>query len=263
MKSPASFAVPPARASPAPRASDRPIPDWVRALLPELEITSARNVTDLVDAPTIVITRRRIVVEGRTVAAVAEYAAKKRLARVDAVFEAMKRIREQYKASHPDSSFPGVVMIWVDRRVPLVVVKDVFQTAAFAGFPNASFVVRDRNARGRFARLDADALVPRPGATTARIPPEVIQRIVRQHYKAFRFCYEKALAKNPDAKGRVVVRFEIGPDGRVSSATDDGSQFPDPDVLPCILAGYRKLVFPKPDGGKVTVIYPIEFSPSP
>jgi len=214
---------------------------------------------DLVGAPAIVITRTRVFVEGRTVADVAEYAGKHRLQRIDPVFDSMKQLREQYEASHPGRVFPGVVMIWVDRRVPVLVVKDVFQTAAFAGFPNASFVVRDRNAPHRFARLNADALVPRPGG---RLPPEVIQRIIRGHYDEFRFCYEKGLAKDAKLKGKVVVRFVIERDGHVDQVTDDGSTLPDKDAVACVFAGYRKLVFPQPEGGIVTVIYPIKFLPS-
>jgi energy-converting hydrogenase Eha subunit A len=32
-------------------------------------------------------------------------------------------------------------------------------------------------------------------------------------------------------------------------------------VVQCILHEYRKLVFPKPDGGIVTVVYPVVFTP--
>jgi hypothetical protein len=33
------------------------------------------------------------------------------------------------------------VILQVDRKVPALVVKSVFQTAAYAGFPNVSFMV--------------------------------------------------------------------------------------------------------------------------
>ena len=58
----------------------------------------------------------------------------------------------------------------------------------------------------------------RMGATqvNGRLPPEVIQRIVRQNFGRFRLCYENGLRNNPNLQGRVSVRFVIGRDGAVS-----------------------------------------------
>jgi hypothetical protein len=98
--------------------------------------------------------------------------------------------------------------------------------------------------------------------TDGRLPPEVIQRIIRAHYDEFRFCYEKGLAKDSTLKGKVVARFVIERDGHVDHVKDAGSTLPDKDAIACVFAGYQKLLFPKPDGGIVTVVYPIMFSPS-
>ena len=59
----------------------------------------------------------------------------------------------------------------------------------------------------------------RMGATSVsgRLPPEVIQRIVRQNFGRFRLCYENGLRNNPNLQGRVAVRFVIGRDGAVSN----------------------------------------------
>ena len=46
-----------------------------------------------------------------------------------------------WKQLHPGKDFPGVVVLQVDQDVPAVVVKSCFQTAAFAGYPNVSFMV--------------------------------------------------------------------------------------------------------------------------
>jgi Ca-activated chloride channel family protein len=96
---------------------------------------------------------------------------------------------------------------------------------------------------------------------SGRLAPEVIQRVIRDSYKQLRACYEKGLAKNPTLTGRVQVRFTIQRDGTVSKVTEENSTLPDPDVIHCILPEYEKLKFPKPDGGAVTVVYPIMFSP--
>jgi hypothetical protein len=117
---------------------------------------------------------------------------------------------------------------------------------------------------GRLGRGHATrALSVRPGRTdvSGRLPPEVIQRIVRQNYGRFRMCYEQGLARNPNLEGRVTVRFIIGRDGSVSNASNGGSDLPDSGVADCVVNAYYGLSFPEPEGGVVTVVYPIMFAP--
>jgi hypothetical protein len=94
-----------------------------------------------------------------------------------------------------------------------------------------------------------------------RLPPELIQKIVRTHYGVFRACYEAGLKKNPDLYGRVSTRFIIERDGQVRRSDPDCSSMPDPEVVRCVVEGYKTLSFPEPEGGIVTVVYPIMFSP--
>jgi hypothetical protein len=103
----------------------------------------------------------------------------------------------------------------------------------------------------------------RAGATSVngRLPPEVIQRVVRQNQGRFRACYEDGLNRNPNLEGRVSVRFVIGRDGTVSSAESSGSDLPDPKVVACIVRVFARTTFPAPEGGIVTVSYPLVFSP--
>jgi Ca-activated chloride channel family protein len=103
----------------------------------------------------------------------------------------------------------------------------------------------------------------RMGATnvSGRLPPEVIQRIVRQNFGRFRLCYENGLRNNPNLQGRVAVRFVIGRDGAVSNVGNGGSDMPDGAVVSCVVRAFSGLTFPVPEGGIVTVTYPIMFSP--
>jgi len=94
-----------------------------------------------------------------------------------------------------------------------------------------------------------------------RLPPEVIQRIVRQNFGRFRLCYEDGLRKNPQLQGRVAVKFVIDRSGAVSTAQDGGSDLPDQGVVQCVTRGFTNLSFPQPEGGIVTVVYPIIFNP--
>jgi len=95
-----------------------------------------------------------------------------------------------------------------------------------------------------------------------RLPTEVIQRIVRQNFGRFRLCYELGLRTNPTLQGRVATKFVIDRSGAVSAAADAGSDLPDRAVVACVVKAFEALSFPQPEGGIVTVVYPIVFSPS-
>lgn len=104
---------------------------------------------------------------------------------------------------------------------------------------------------------------PRYGVpqTNGHLPPEVIQRIVRQNDGRYRFCYQQALKTNPELAGRVTVKFLIARDGSVALSAEGGSDIPDPGVRQCVVSSFAQLSFPAPDSGVVTVVYPIVFSP--
>jgi hypothetical protein len=102
----------------------------------------------------------------------------------------------------------------------------------------------------------------RMGATSVsgRLPPEVIQRIVRQNFGRFRLCYENALRNTPTLEGSVTVSFTIKEDGSVDDVAGKGD-IPDSGVVSCVTRAFNGLSFPQPEGGVVRVTYPIKFSP--
>jgi hypothetical protein len=95
---------------------------------------------------------------------------------------------------------------------------------------------------------------------SGRLPGDVIQRIVRQNFGRFRNCYEMGLRTNPNLEGRVTARFVIGRDGAVSNVSA-GGDLPDASVKSCVASAFYGLSFPAPDGGVVTVSYPIMLTP--
>lgn len=97
---------------------------------------------------------------------------------------------------------------------------------------------------------------------SGRLPTEVIQRIVRQNFGRFRLCYEEGLSRNPNLAGKVGVRFVVGRDGNVSNVSNGGSDLPDAAVTACVLSAFYGLTFPQPEGGIVTVVYPILLDPT-
>lgn len=96
---------------------------------------------------------------------------------------------------------------------------------------------------------------------SGRLPPEVIQRVVRQNFGRFRACYQTGLSRNPNLEGRVSARFVIGRDGSVSNVANGGSDLPDSAVVGCVISAFYGLSFPEPQNGIVTVTYPIMLSP--
>jgi hypothetical protein len=97
---------------------------------------------------------------------------------------------------------------------------------------------------------------------SGRIPPGVVQRIIRQNFGRFRFCYEQGLARNPTLEGRVTIRFVIDRTGGVSTTDALGGGLPDSRVASCVAQAFYGLSFPPPDDGIVTVTYPLMLSPS-
>jgi hypothetical protein len=95
----------------------------------------------------------------------------------------------------------------------------------------------------------------------SRIDPAAVQRVVRANMVQTKACYERALAKAPNLSGRVNTRFVIEPSGDVSSATStDDTTMPNADVVRCVVAVFKSMKFPQPEGGSVTIVYPLIFS---
>jgi len=111
-------------------------------------------------------------------------------------------------------------------------------------------------------RVGAGLRMPREITTNGRLPKDVIQRIIRQNMGRFRSCYESGLRANPALEGRVAVQFIIDRGGQVSIAQDGDSDLPDVSVRTCIIRSFYNLSFPSPQGGTVTVTYPMMLSPS-
>ena len=106
-----------------------------------LVLPQAENTEDMIDAPMVAINGSQILVDGAAAGNTHAIEDSKRLTRIDELFNILKGKREVWKQLHPGKDFPGVVILQIDQDVPAVVVKSTFQTAAFAGYPNVSFMV--------------------------------------------------------------------------------------------------------------------------
>jgi biopolymer transport protein ExbD len=111
-------------------------------------LPQAENVETVVEAPMVAVNGNQVLVDGQNVGSVRAIEDMGQMSKIDGLFDLLKRKRELWKSFNPNKPFPGVAILQVDEEVPALVVKSVFQTAAYAGYPNISFMVRKRGASG-------------------------------------------------------------------------------------------------------------------
>jgi hypothetical protein len=112
-------------------------------------------------------------------------------------------------------------------------------------------------------RCGEDPVTHKPGCSTqvnGRLPPEAVQRVVRASFGRLRGCYEQGIQRNPDLEGRIAVKFVIDREGQVAMTSVEDRTLPDDSVAKCVARAYEAMTFPKPEGGIVTVVYPVVFS---
>ena len=89
-----------------------------------------------------------------------------------------------------------------------------------------------------------------------------IGETIRDNSGPIRDCYEKRLQDRPTLQGKLVARFDIGPNGKVIGAIAEGMA--DRELVLCVLTAVRNLEFDKPlSGGKLRIAYPFKFEPRP
>jgi Ca-activated chloride channel family protein len=87
-----------------------------------------------------------------------------------------------------------------------------------------------------------------------------IQKVIRKNISKVNRVYERALLKNPNLKGKIVVSFVVGPKGTVTSAKITYSTIKCAKMQAEILKVIKRMKFPKPaGGGSIQVSYPFIF----
>jgi len=113
------------------------------------------------------------------------------------------------------------------------------------------------------------AIDPKPERSIEADPPTVKGNIdvdaavnaVREHHGRIAECYEQGLSRDSTLAGRLVVRFSIQADGKVSTSSSGTPEFPDPVTANCIADVFRQITFPPPQGGGATIFYPLRLEP--
>ena len=84
---------------------------------------------------------------------------------------------------------------------------------------------------------------------------------IRDHSREIAACYEKRAQERKGLHGKIIARFDIGPNGRVIGATADGIE--DRELTLCVVQVVRSWTFARPRSSvKLRVAYPWVFPPT-
>jgi hypothetical protein len=94
------------------------------------------------------------------------------------------------------------------------------------------------------------------------IPPwirDMIRKIVQGHLPELETLYSAAFRRDPAIRGRLLIRFRIGPSGKVILAEPGGSSLRNDRFIESVLTKVRGWTFDPTDGRTVEVLYPFVF----
>ncbi|MBN8228316.1 AgmX/PglI C-terminal domain-containing protein [Corallococcus macrosporus] len=100
-----------------------------------------------------------------------------------------------------------------------------------------------------------------PEVDSSEVKPKDLARFIQSRKASIQRCYENGLKRDPSLKGKVMVRFELTPQGRASNVEVEESTLRSDEVINCIKTTMRAWTFPFKPSDDVPVSYPFIFSP--
>jgi outer membrane biosynthesis protein TonB len=114
----------------------------------------------------------------------------------------------------------------------------------------------ERKVKGQVKRKEASAI-----DGTGALNPQEVNKVIGRRMGAIKGCYERALRRDPNLQGKLVIRFTIAGSGRVTTARAVENALT-PEVGNCVVSAFKRFRFPQPDGGSLTMESPFMFMPS-
>ena len=108
------------------------------------------------------------------------------------------------------------------------------------------------------ARVHADDVE----AVDGKVDKKGVAATIRRRQDAFQACYETALRANSKLQGKLVIEFTIGDGGKVTDARVVRDGLGSSEVAACVLATMKRIRFPAPSDGEVTISNSFVFQPS-
>jgi hypothetical protein len=120
-----------------------------------------------------------------------------------------------------------------------------------------------RLAERREARVVVSMPADDASVTGGTLSKKQIADVVLRNKDAIRYCYESQLMRFPTLRGKILTDFIIELDGSVKTAKIAQHTLTQAEavnnVIGCIVRFIQRWKFPKPEGGKVRVLYPFTF----
>ena len=111
--------------------------------------------------------------------------------------------------------------------------------------------------RGRVSGIRALARV------SGSLSRSQVLKVINEHLGQIQGCYERALTHHPGLGGKIEFQWTVLASGRVSTARERSSSMNDAKVSRCIIHVIKRMRFPRPKGGSVTIAYPFMFRSVP
>ena len=93
--------------------------------------------------------------------------------------------------------------------------------------------------------------------STGYLAPDQIKAAFEEHHPSFLECYAGGVLRHPGLSGKMTLRLSIDERGSVSELSVAENDLADCEVVQCIRAHVASIQFPHPQGGSVTLQYPI------
>lgn len=108
----------------------------------------------------------------------------------------------------------------------------------------------------------ADSSSP-PANEGGKLDEAAVGRALNEQLGRIAACYEQGLGRDPKLWGRVAILMDVDPDGRVRTAAEHESRFPDPAVPTCTMDGLRGVLLPPPISGPLRLVWALKLGTPP
>lgn len=112
-----------------------------------LVLPDAQNWRDLERAPVVGVTQDVVMLDGQQVATGEELLRDSATddAKITELHDRLVTLKNNYKLTHPNEDFPGIVILQADKAVEFKALKKILYTAAVAGYQNLNFAVNPKS----------------------------------------------------------------------------------------------------------------------
>ena len=93
-----------------------------------------------------------------------------------------------------------------------------------------------------------------PPQVKGGLPAQVVRRTMIRRLSSMRGCYQRQLDLTPDLRGRLSLRFDVDPRGRVKAVDLKSQRISQSSLKSCIKSQIKRLRFPQAESGESTSV---------